>query len=545
MARRAIQRYKSGRHLLKKLTDNPALPTFVKRLEPATLKKLIDEIGVEDSAALIELSSTPQMVAVLDDSIWGNELPGAPETFQRDEFLRWLQAMLEVGEEFCADRLSALSEDVLVTALSHFLDIEDLDKHIVDEDEVIAAPSTVEAAELYGPFAVSPKVEDHWDILNAMLHTLDEREPDLLQALLYRCQMALGRGAELDAAYEHEMGREKRGFVTPESARTFLRAACAASLDELAAEVEYDLDTARSFRLVDRARAEDAQDRDGDAADSDEDSDEGSLGSSSDAVSQAQARSATGEPVATDQDFADLQATVNDVEFMHSNAGPALMLEGPATPEGASALHNELAAISTRMPDAFAQRLAELAYLSNVVISGSTLDGDRFSQTQAAEAVSATCSLGLDYLGSADLALEPGLIRLFRIGWNLVQGLPLDIARRAIAHIQSVDSTASMRGWMLDEISRAVSQDEFLGQVAAGQFEDVHETLDMLSLVISQERASELVVLVSDMPRLFVGPTGPSALEEIAQTKRFVASLDDLDRIDSLLDGLLQELQAL
>ena len=198
-----------------------------------------------------------------------------------------------------------------------------------------------------------------------------------------------------------------------------------------------------------------------------------------------------------------------------------------------------------RLPDAFAQRMAEVAYLSNVVISGSTLDGDRFSQTQAAEAVSATCNLGLDYLGAADLALEPGLIRLFRIGWNLVQGLPLDIARRAIAHIQSVDSTASMRGWMLDEILRAVSRDEFLGQVTAGQFEDVHETLDMLSLVISQERASELVVLVSDMPRLFVDPTGPSALEEVAQTKRFVASLDDLDRIDSLLDGLLQELQAI
>jgi len=536
MARRVVQRYKSGKHLLKKLTDNPALPAFVKRLEPATLKKLIDEIGVEDSAALIELSSTPQMVAVLDESIWGNELPGAPETFQQDEFLRWLEAMLEVGEEFCADRLAALGDDVLVTAFAHFLDFEDLDKRILAAHEKVEPPSSADAGELYGPCAVRPKVEYHWDTLHAMLETVETNEPDLLQSLLYRCQMTSGRTAEMDAAYEHAAAREQRGFVTPESARVFLAAVRNAQLDELVAETEYDLETARYFRLVERAREAVANQSPNEDPDEDVADDE----------TEAQVETGvTEQEMATDEHMAELEETVREVELMDANDESALLLTGPDASADTSALQTALAGLGSTDRDALVQRMAEVGYLSNVLMSGSTLGGERLSESEAAAAVSATCNLGFDYIAGCDISAEPGLIRLFRIGWNLAQGLPLDIARRLVTRIQSVDATASMRGWMLAEICEVVSRDAFLTNVTGRKFDDVHETLEMLPLVIAQARATELVSLINDMPRLLVDAPTETEADEVTQAKRFVASLDDLDRVDALLAGVGQDLHAL
>ena len=116
MARGAIRKYVSGRHLLKSLTDDPALPAFVKTLDPPVLKQLIEQVGVEDASPLIALTTNDQLIAVIDESIWTNPAPGVPDRFDPAEFLRWLETMLELGDEFVCERIETLDEDLLAAA---------------------------------------------------------------------------------------------------------------------------------------------------------------------------------------------------------------------------------------------------------------------------------------------------------------------------------------------------------------------------------------------------------------------------------------------
>src|SRR5258706_15618000 len=69
----------------------------------------------------------------------------------------------------------------------------------------------------------------------------------------------------------------------------------------------------------------------------------------------------------------------------------------------------------------------EIAYLANLRVAGCSIDGRRFEQSEAAEAVIATCSLGLDLEASrerdpveaaARVLRQRGADELFRRAWN-------------------------------------------------------------------------------------------------------------------------------
>ncbi|HIG43208.1 MAG TPA: hypothetical protein EYQ14_22095 [Gammaproteobacteria bacterium] len=100
-----IQRFKSGKQLLKTLTDNPDLPAFIPTVPTASMVSLIDRIGVEDSATLIEFTTPGQLAEIIDETTWTNPIPGAPDEFDPVEFFRWLEVILEVGEDFVVERL--------------------------------------------------------------------------------------------------------------------------------------------------------------------------------------------------------------------------------------------------------------------------------------------------------------------------------------------------------------------------------------------------------------------------------------------------------
>ena len=523
MSRRAVQRYKSGKQLLKRLTSNPALSAYVPTLAPETLNRVIQEVGVEDSAELIELSTPEQFVAILDNAIWGSDLPGMPESFQGQEFLRWIETTLEVGEAFCAERLAVLGDDVLTTALSQFL---------IVGGPTLDTASTAEAAEAYGPYVVRPKAENDWDLIYAMLNSLDEHEPMLLQVLLLRCCLATGHSrdantAAMDATFEHEIRREAHGFVTPQSARVFLGAIHTASLTSLCAETEYDLATARYFRLVERAR------------------NQASVDPTTQATEPEVNSAASDEPTITPDDIAKLAQTIGQLEPLQQDRNHPLLLSGPQSVKHGTSLQQALTALSQVDQQAFTQHLAEGAYLSNILISGTTLDGKHFSEPEAAAAVAATCNLGLDYLNETKAGLDnaAGLVRLFRVGWHLAQSLPLDIARRLGKLCQSVDASASLRGWMLAEISELLNAEKFLEDVHQGNFADTRETVDMLQLLVSPSHAAELSALINDTPRILSSPSADA--DSVSTELRFIETLDDLDQVDKLVSGVERDLRAL
>ncbi len=522
MAERSVQKYVSGKRLLKDLTDNPALPGFVRSLDPPVLKQLIDKIGVEDAAPLVALSEPTQLAEVLDESLWKSAVPGAPETFDPIEFLRWLEVMLEVGDEFLSERIESLDEDLLAAAFHHYFRVADLSIKIFEDDDgpakVHEAASSAESAGLYGSYEVKARFDDEWVTLSPMLDALYLEHPKLLYALLGRCCAAgaftesrAPSLAELDAADRHARGRETRGFVDPVAARTLLETACASSLDELAAESAYDLDTVRYFTIVERAREQAFAEK-------------------------RAARTPTAENAEGDEgDISELETIVAGV-IDDDRSRPVALLTGPEV--ATSPLQAALTELGQTDPDAQAARLAEVVYLSNVLMVGWSLDGKAVAEKTSVEIVMATASLGLDYLGSADplqeLVSEPGLIRLFRIGWQVVQGLPVSVARRLQRVLDALDFTQSRRAWMFAEVRAEIGKPEFLAGIEAADFDTAHESLHMMSLLLPFAACAQLRALVNDLPRI-VAEVSDDDEPEVTKFS-FFASLDDLDEVDALFD---------
>ena len=74
--RRQLTRARASKYLLKTLTDNPALPAFVRTLKAPVLKRLIDHVGLHDAGDLIALTSTEQLREIFEVSLWESLAPG-------------------------------------------------------------------------------------------------------------------------------------------------------------------------------------------------------------------------------------------------------------------------------------------------------------------------------------------------------------------------------------------------------------------------------------------------------------------------------------
>ena len=108
----------SSRKLLKTLTDNPALPAFVRTLEAPVLKRLIEHVGLHDAGDLIALTTTEQMRDILEESLWETLIPCQAERLRPERFLAWLDVMLEAGTAFAAKALRLLRRPGHVRAIN-------------------------------------------------------------------------------------------------------------------------------------------------------------------------------------------------------------------------------------------------------------------------------------------------------------------------------------------------------------------------------------------------------------------------------------------
>lgn len=89
---------------LRNIVDNPALPAVLGRLQPKTLVRLIDRVGLNDAAELMALVPVPKLLRALDEAVWKSSRPGANLVFDPAEFINWLQVWSELGEAFVAER---------------------------------------------------------------------------------------------------------------------------------------------------------------------------------------------------------------------------------------------------------------------------------------------------------------------------------------------------------------------------------------------------------------------------------------------------------
>ncbi len=541
MAQGHVQKYTSGKHLLKALTENPELPAFVPTLRASGLKTLINEIGLHDAGALIEYSTPSQLTSLIDDAVWKQAEPGTPDRFDRDEFREWLNALLEIGDEFAVERLQAMDEDLLVMAMMGFLEIVDLDKKVLESSKTVSQEyvlweTAVDNKELYGPFEVMPRREHEWETIQPFLAALHVVDPEFLQALLTRCCLPESmlrfrddKTAVHDAAGQRRERREKEGFVSSEAAGGFLRAARDEDLTTLVAASEYDLDTQDYFKRALKAAMDQA------------------TGAGGSRHLRLRHESPSGsEPDEAPPDskrMAELEALLARVE-LDTLSAPVQRLAGPGS-EGSTmnALQLALNQLAERQHDCVTQRMNEAAYLSNLLMTGTRIGTNTLTHKESVAAVMATCNLGYEYASQFDLTREPGLVGVFRIGWHLVQRLPFEVVERVreILATEAVRTRLGMRAWIASDVLKAISSDEVDSALEDARFEEVREVLHMLSLVFEEDAIERIERLVDHLPTTVEASDG----HRIHQRRRSIERESDIAEIQGFLDALPNQLRSL
>lgn len=524
------------RQLLARILEEPALVAALQSLEGRVLGKLISAVGLEDSGELCALATAEQLREVLDEDLWQSERPGADEQFDAERFARWLEVMLEAGEEVVARRILELPVELVTLGLHRQLLVVDFDALSVSMAESQGAEHdlTEKAIEgsLYhelGPYAVFSKRHEGWDAVLALLLALDRDHHAFLERLLARlCALSEAQieesgglhrlltgeeTLEVDAAAEREDRRASEGYLAPSAALSFLALARQTPLEELGA-AGVDPIEAAYFRGLRGARQ------------------------TAPAAERAPSAGPEGPTLPRDPSGDRLRAILVEGELLEADR-PALLGEGR---QATAALFREaLGALRERGAVELTRRMAELGFLANALSAGASRLGRRLRGLEAAELVVAACNLGLEHrLGRAldtprarakaeELLEHEGAVKLFRLGWRRLHELSL-AACGALA--EALDARArEARGLSPErELARLAFAAGRLREAAASHRPWLARPR-LAELPLDPGARAALEGLLDECPAL-AGPLSPEAEgaaiatgAELARARAFLASL--------------------
>ena len=556
----ARQQTAKGGSLLRQLTSNANLPSYIRQLPPRTLNNLITEIGLEDSQEILALVSAEQMKQVLSVALWSGGRPGQEEVLDLGQFIRWVDLWMQDGEQTLVQQVQQLGEDFVVMCLSKLLTA--VDRTVVGLEE---------GGLEIGQYVLFPRQEQHWHRVVEMLTTLWHHEPDFVLHALNRCSFQRsilndevsedGTGETLyqDILAERSVQRRSVGYVNPMHASMFLMTAKTSELRDLCSARAYDLTTADYLRqqeqqLADRVQqAPRAADPPHEAVHADGQADRhpgnDAINKSAQPKSSGQAVAADG--VAADGDFAALDGLLRDAGILQEQAPVALLTaQGAARPQS-ELLETALALLAQDAPQVASRRMGELAYLSNVLVSGAEIQGKTFDEAEAAKATLATANLGTTYLlfkrssepgevqRAADLLAEdPGAIRLFQIGYHLLCALP---ARCADAVYRAKAVQARRPGHVvIREMDEVLGSSRLIDRVNEGAYGEAKALIDGLSAVLDSAACIALRRLIDPTPCFPRVLDGGTDAENIYVDKgyRHIATMQDIERIAAFLNDL-------
>ena len=358
------------------------------------LGKLIGHVGLEDAGELVALATTEQLAEIFDEELWQSARPGQDERFDAERFLLWLQVMHEAGDRFVAERLADLPLELVTLAFHRHLLVltEDALRAELssDDDEAEATEKAFESCqwEELEEYQLLWRGGDGFDDVFGALVALDRDHHSTAVAILERCAamsseyiddngglyevLSSEEMLESDLGAERETRRAERGYVAPSAAAAFLRLARLPSQDAKAPS-ERDPLTHAYFRELSRVPVQ-------------------------------------ASPAGNPGERRELSRLLEASDITGSAPVPALLSsasQGREVPLLIQALR-ELAETS---PALFAERSEELAYLSNVLVAGCSVDGRRLRPLEAVEHVIAAVSLGLwlvvgEQAGSETVAAE-------------------------------------------------------------------------------------------------------------------------------------------
>jgi len=414
--------------LLAVMLDTPDLVHVVQSLPAQVLARVIEQVGLEDAGEIVALVTNQQLEDVFDQDLWRSEKPGEDETFDSDRFVLWLSVLLESGEGFAARKLLELDQDLVALALCKqllVLDTERLDAALAEPgigagvliEKVLESSLTQELDD----YLLVARRDEGFDTLIQLLTALDRDHHDFVTQLLSQCcqittELIDDSGGLYDVlTAEEELGqdvaaarsdrREQQGFVTASDARSFLALARMRTPEETLAEAEPDPITRAYFRNL-RDTTRDAP-----------------------AASQRVA-----QPAAADESLARVQQALRDAGVAEPARAAPLLSAGGDTASGAkrTLLERVLESARASDPQVHAERLEQLAYLSNVLLSGCAYRGRSLRVVEAARLAMAVCEVGLEHVarsmpgkrgGDARASAawaRHGAVKAFRVGWHLL-----------------------------------------------------------------------------------------------------------------------------
>lgn len=545
---------RSARHLIETLSGSEALPTFVRRIDPHTLKHLVDEVGIEDAGSLVAHATDRQIAHLLDETIWTGARPGDPDKLSVAELLRWLDLWNDLGAQFAADKLFELGDEFCALAFSRLLVVADSDMapRILDEH-----------TQIVGSYLVRTRVDDEWDTVQTTVNALWQDYPDFIEAIFGRLSFRhsilnmfgeddAARVLDADAGHAHEQSREEGGYVTSILAGAFLRDVANAEVEQLAGETDYDLQTQEYFRRRTQLQQEAVASEVNDES-AGEDGDARGTGESESGGQEIQ-----DEPEAAPEEIRELELELAQYErAQHQNVA---LLTGPEKSQAdeSSWIRTALGELQSK-PAVFDARMDELTYLANLLMSGAQVGDERLTSDVAANLAVATCNLGASHELWLDNTTEdavdatvamlntaPGLVRLFRIGWCLLAQLPRQ-ASECLSRVfqeETVRQDLAQKPWVLSEVDALLTSPSLEETVARRDFDDARETIKILSIALEAEAVAVLCVLTDGVPRF------ARALEDqppegavVTYAARDFVTMADLLVVHRFLDGLQQQVR--
>jgi hypothetical protein len=515
---------------LRNLIDDPAFAAVLEHMQPKALARLVDRVGLNDAAELMTLIPARSLLSALDAAVWKSPGLGASQVFDPAEFTNWLQVWNDVGEGFVADRLAAMSDEYLALCLASVLQVENSGTSGYSSDGFEEAGYSDDAGhegyELYGHYLLRPAYEDGWESIRGALDALWRHAPERLLHILgtlisSESMLSSDRrrtSLNLDVAFERERHLERRGYVSPTGARAFLASTSITSLKDLLSMSVYDNETRRFLEGLgneDNGRHPIENIMPTDRADEEL------------PQTQNEAMGIGATPPSQDQISA-LRRLLEDEAIVEPKRFESLP----------SSNHDPKRAVLTELLNrlegenqaAFQQRSRELAYLAAVLMAGGSLEGQPFTGGEARDAALATCNLGVEFIQSRQVALkldrEPGLIRPFLIGWQMLDVLRDRVIDAMKASFEDLEASPRLQDfpWLRNEARIGIR--DLQNAVLQRRFSDARDAAIFLSIVFDATTCRAIAPLLDYLPHF------------AATQPRWIESITGLEQVSSLLFNL-------
>lgn len=186
----------TSKQKLKMIFDSPAPERVVQGLAAIEIYQIIEDVGLENSFELFQMSSPEQARVILDLALWDEW------TISLDETIKWLELILSAESEYAISLLSHIDLELLILLLKKTLivgggvadiigseDLHDDWDHTFDE-----------------VFFLRIETEEHSDLIMKMLELLYNENHKLYRSLMLGAECELITELE-ESAYRFRTAR--------------------------------------------------------------------------------------------------------------------------------------------------------------------------------------------------------------------------------------------------------------------------------------------------------------------------------------------------